>query len=548
MLRRHATSLVFVAVVLLPIVACDSTEPGDAAIKPQRTTAGLQDRKDRPPCKSIDAMIRRSKRGYYPFRSPDIVFIPREPNYVGKAEMPVHSGPWDYLSEVPLVAYGPGFIKPGTYDQFATMADLAPTAAQLIGFEEWPKRDGRVLDEMLEPAAAPPKLIVNLVWDGGGWNALETHPDRWPYLERLMETGASYTNFEIGSSPSTTPPIHTNLGTGAFPSRHGAVSLRMRYPDYEIKDPFTNLDASQLKVTTLADEYDRARGNVPVTGMLGSVSWHLGMIGHGSALEGADKDPVTLIGPKTGEGNTNPAVYSQIDVTDADKLLEFARKLDARDGERDGKWGKHPVTTPEEIHPTPAVPDYDQWVLERFIKAHDFGADEVSDLLYVNFKTSDIAGHRFGMSSEETGAAFEAQDRNLRRLVRFLDRTVGENEWVLFVTADHGQMPYPEESGAWPIFGGELARDLNTVFDKTDDDVKLVVSVGAAGVIVQLDAVKENGTTLREMARWVAGYTVGENVKDGAQIPKAFKGREDELLMDAVLAKDRVAAIACRRD
>lgn len=548
MSRRQLFLVALASLLLVSAAACDRSGGSDVDARPQRTEAALKGNRDRPPCDDLDAMIKRVQRGYYPFRSPDIVFIARKPHYVGTAAMPVHSGPWDYLAEVPLMAYGPGFIKPGTYEEEGTIADLAPTAAELIGYEDWPKRDGRVLEEMLQPDAPQPKLILNIVWDGGGWNALDVHPDSWPYLKELMDKGALYRNFDIGSSPSVTPPIHTNLGTGAFPARHGAVSLKMRAPDYEQIDPFGRLDGSRLKVTTLADEYDRARDNVPVTGMLGSVSWHLGMIGHGAALEGADHDPVTLIGQKTGVGTTNDDVYQQIDVTDADKLLELGADLDARDGKRDERWMGHPTTTPEELHSTPAVSHYEQWVLERFIDAHDFGADDVSDLLYVNFKTSDIAGHKYGMTSKETGAAFEAQDENLRKLVRFLDRKVGEREWVIFLTADHGQMPYPHESGAWPIYGGELARDLNEVFDKTDDDVKLVRSVGAAGVYVQLDALDENDTNLWKMARWIAGYTVGENLKEGEKMRKGFEGREDELLMDAVLSKKRVVAVTCRED
>lgn len=94
--------------------------------------------------------------------------------------------------------------------------------------------------------------------------------------------------------------------------------------------------------------------------------------------------------------------------------------------------------------------------------------------------------------------------------------------------------------------GGELARDLNEVFDTTDDDEKLVLSVGAAGVYVQLDALEANDASLWKMARWIAGYTIGENLKDDEEMPEDFVGREDELLMDAVLAGTRVAAIACR--
>jgi arylsulfatase A-like enzyme len=71
--------------------------------------------------------------------------------------------------------YGPGYIKPGTYDADATVADMAPTMAELMDFEEFPERDGRVLEEALKPAESrttPPRLIFTLVWDGGGDNLL----------------------------------------------------------------------------------------------------------------------------------------------------------------------------------------------------------------------------------------------------------------------------------------------------------------------------------------------------------------------------------------
>ena len=549
MTRRRHLFLAFFLVVSLLAGACSSAQSPEAAPEPLRTDSGLKARaiEDRPPCKNLDQMVRRAKRGYYPFRSPDLVFIAREPNYVGTAAMPVHSGPWNYLTRVPLLAYGPRHIKSGTYSERATIADLAPTAAKLMRYRGWPDRDGRPLTEMLKRGATPPKLIVNMVWDGGGWNALDAHPDKWPYLKRLLSRGANYENFDIGSSPSVTPPIHTNLGTGSFPKTHGMASLKIRTRDWEHLDPFGRLDGSRMKVSTLADKYDVARGNKPVTGMLGSVSWHLGMIGHGSAFPGGDEDPVALLGKQTGVTTTNEDIYSVPDISDPDRALAFAKALDAKDGKRDGRWRGHPLQTHEQIHYTPATADYEEWLLERLVRYKRFGADRVSDLLYVNFKTSDIAGHKWGMNSTEVGEIFKAQDENLRRFVNFLDNRVGQGRWVLFLTADHGQMPYPRESGAWPIYGGELARDMNAVFDKTNDEINLISSVGAAGIYVRLDKLEANDASLWKMARWVAGYTIKENLKQGEQMPARFVGRGDELLMDAVLVKNKLAAVACNR-
>ncbi len=325
------------------------------------------------------------------------------------------------------------------------------------------------------------------------------------------------------------------------------ASLKIRDKNYEQVDPFGGLTADRLKVTTLSDAYDLALDNEPVTGMLGSKTWHLGMIGHGSALPGADKDPVAILEKLTGLTNTNENIYTVPDISDLDRLAAFGDELDTRDGSRDGKWRGHPLAEPDEVHYTPAIADYEEWLLRRMMRAEGFGADDISDLLYVNFKTADVAGHKWGMTSPEVGEIIKAQDTNLRRFMDFLDQRVGEGEWVLFLTADHGQTPYPHESGAWPIFGGELAADMNAVFDKTDDDINLISSVGAAGVFVRIDQLEANDAKLEKMARWVSGYTIGENIKEGAEVPEGFEGREDELLMDAVLVKDRLVSVVCRK-
>ena len=61
----------------------------------------------------------------------------------------------------------------------ATVADLAPTFAELLDFDEFPERDGRVLEEALLPPDernGVPKLIFTVVWDGGGDNCCGNGP------------------------------------------------------------------------------------------------------------------------------------------------------------------------------------------------------------------------------------------------------------------------------------------------------------------------------------------------------------------------------------
>jgi hypothetical protein len=499
-------------------------------------------------CRDVGHLARRVGRGYVPFRSPDILFIPHEPNYVGTAAAPVHSGPWDYLAEVPLVFYGPGHISSvGDVDEPATMADVAPTTAALIGFAGLPKRDGRILREALSSRRpAPPRLVVTVVWDGGGRNVLGTHRRSWPFLRALMRRGASYTRMTIGSSPSVTPPIHTTLGTGAFPSTSGIPGLTTRVAGPQYVDPFLGLDPSGILVPTLADLYDKKKGNRPIAGMLAVANWHLGMIGHGASHPRGDRDAAVLFNAE-GDVYTNSDLYSLPAIARPARLQRYVRELDASDGALDGQWQGRSLNDPEILQATPAAVRYEQDLLERLISSEGFGRDRIPDLLYVNFKPSDGAGHKWGMNSPEVGDVLAEQDRALRQLVARLDSTVGQKRWVVIVTADHGQTPYPQESGAWPIGGGELKEDANEKFDQENPDLELVDRVVSPGAYVREDELRANGVSLEEIGGWMGRYTVGDN-KGDQDIAAWYEGPPGDPVFDAVMVGRRIIGGPCSQE
>ncbi|MGI8707677.1 MAG: alkaline phosphatase family protein [Actinomycetota bacterium] len=495
-------------------------------------------------CEGLGAQVTRVARGYVPSLSPDISVIPREPNYVGPPTMPVHSGPWDYLARVPLVLYGPGHIAPGTYDGPATMADLAPTSARLIDFDGFRAPDGRILDEALKGRSEPPRIVVTVVWDGGGWNVLRSHPKAWPFLKRLMDRSATWPNMTIGSSPSVTPPIHTTLGSGAWPRRHGIPALNIRTAQGEFVDPMLFLDPSRIRVPTLADVYDEARSNAPVVGLLASSNWHLGMVGHGAGLQGGDRDEVVIL-REDGSLETNPEVYSLPAISDTARLEEYTRTLDTSDGQSDGAWRGHPLDDPLVRYSTPAHVQYQEFLLEAMLTAGDYGRNADPDLLFVNFKSGDDAGHRWGMTSAETGATLRAIDAALARLIRFLDAEFGRDAYVMMLTADHGQTPYPEESGGWPVAGGQLKDDVNAEFDHSDNGVDLVDRVVSAGLYVRPDELDDGDASLEDIADWVVGYSARENLVEDESLPEGWGGRGSEPLFDAVLVGRKVAGRSC---
>ncbi|MEX0755313.1 MAG: alkaline phosphatase family protein [Actinomycetota bacterium] len=461
-------------------------------------------------CALAPEQLRRIEDGIRADRSGEIQVVPAEPDYLDGGLM--HAGPWDYLQEVPVLWYGPGFVRDaGRVDRRVTVADIAPTQAALLGFDGFDAPDGSTMTEALpfDAGEDPPKLLVTLVWDAAGRNVLTRWPDSWPTLAGLVEDGTWYERAEVGSSPSNTPPIHASIGTGAFPDHHGIVDVFMRVGDGPLIQPM-NLGPGNLLEPTLADVYDRALGNEPVVGAVATLSGHLGFLGHGSMWGGGDKDvavtrelidaavggsegPQWNLAPSMARWYRFPAYVLDVGGYGAD-----VDAVDRSDGEFDRAWHGDPFTQLNAGFDSPARIPYQTRVIQQVLRREGFGRDRVPDLLFLNYKAMDRVGHLFSVDSPQMRETLEAQDEYLRVLIDELDRTVGEGDWAMVITADHGHQFDPEVSGAFRISISTTQDLLEERFDD-GDDVKLFDKVKPTQVWLDESELQRNGHPLLEL-------------------------------------------------
>lgn len=78
------------------------------------------------------------------------------------------------------------------------------------------------------------------------------------------------------------------------------------------------------------------------------------------------------------------------------------------------------------------------------VEAEEMGQDEIPDLLAVSYSSTDILGHSFGPRSVEVQDMYLRLDRDIEDLLNYLDETVGEGEYLVFVTADHAAAEVPQ--------------------------------------------------------------------------------------------------------
>jgi hypothetical protein len=499
--------------------------------------------------------LRRIRRGLFPGRSPEVVFVPKAPNYGGTFSYTSHSGPWGFVQEVPLVFYGPGFIRsqgPISVDREVTVADLAPTLAELLDVDLPEVIPGRAVTEALvaeEERPGRPRFVLVLVWDGGGTNVLQEWPDAWPALESLIERGTSIASATVGSSPSVTPAIHANIGTGAFPRQHGIVDIPIRQGD-SLVGSYDSLSPRYLRVRTLGDVFDVVTGNRAEVGMLAERDWHLGMVGHGAQIAGGDKDVAVITGGH-GDLETNPDYYSLPQYLHDVPLLDAreVQEADLEDGKQDSAWMGHPIAGPNSVmlFRNPASVDYQTRLLKAIFEREGYGTDDVPDLFFTNYKQPDLIGHSWNMVNPEMQSILGFVDDALAELVRFLDRRVGKERWVLALTADHGQTPSPNVTDAWPIATTELQADIAARFDLKSEE--LFQGRRVSGLWINPDAI-DSGIKPAHVAREMLGYTLGENIAEDKEIPAGYEGRLDEPLLDAAFpaaATSRALKCALRR-
>jgi hypothetical protein len=507
-------------------------------------------------------VMRNVQRGHVPDRAGEIMLVPKPHNFlIGDWDLTTlgtdeptfstsHPNPWAYLARVPMILYGDGVPAGREDDSITDITQLAPTYARLLGFDMGAGVSAP-LPGFDRPDRTPPKAIVTVVIDGGGWNALQAHPNSWPNIAGLMREGTTYTNATIGSAPSITGALHANFGTGTYPVTHGIPGNQMRGPDGENTDTWReNADPRFLQTPALTDSWDVANDNKAVIASVSYEGWHLAMIGQGANFEGGDKDIAVLWDPAENAWWINEDFYSlpeYLQETDVARLEAYEDELDRRDHLEDGSWFGHTLEEIQEENEEgealirPGAPSFVRFTGDAIVEVlrnEPFGADDITDFYWIEMKMPDYAGHAWNVTNAEQADVLRETDTQIGRLVDELDKKLGKDNYIFAVGADHGQQPWPDNYGGWRINSNELEVDIEARFG---DILEKVTPVDA---YFDMEAVERDDVDLSDVARWLATYTIGDNIPEGAPgADRVPEGRLDEILFAGAFSTDYLTGL-----
>jgi Type I phosphodiesterase / nucleotide pyrophosphatase len=476
------------------------------------------------------------RRAYRPGRSGDLQLLLapfNSSNYANESVSLVpqdprtsHASVWMYLERIPMVVYGPGIVVPGDSTDRVTLADLAPTTAQLIGAESFPadERQGVPLPLKTtrwfgyEPKPRTPKVVMTFVIDGGGWNVLQQWPDAWPNLKALMGDGANFRNAIHGSFPAVTACAHATIGTGTYPDEHGITGHNIRDAEGVVRKAYGepgDADPGDIVLPTLSDLwYEETDGDAWV-GEIGYQVWHLGMMGFGGRDRADGSKPVGVYwDEETIEdwAPHNPDLY---------RLPAAMPGREHFDAAYQAFWDA-PPDWDEEFTPqgrqapccSPPVVAYQGDLIESTLDSEPVGEGDATSLLYTTFKSPDYTGHIYGMASEWERLQLEAVDAELGRVRQMLeDRYPGE--FVLIVTADHGQCPLPDSEGGVRLDPIQLDQHISANFSGVTG---VVQEVTPHEVYLNTARLWDNGgATVEDVAASLQHYRYRQNL--GPYVP-----------------------------
>jgi predicted AlkP superfamily pyrophosphatase or phosphodiesterase len=425
------------------------------------------------------AFLEMYARAYFPGRSGQIMVVPREGDILTRpgADVPfMHGSPWSYDTRIPIVFWGPRYVRTGRLTEAAAQQDIAPTIAQAIGLP-MPGVTGHALAAALRPGASAPKVVVLLVLDAFRADYLDRHAALLPNLSRLRREGASFERARVIHLPTITTVGHSTIATGTDARFHGIVANgSWDHIAGKVAEPFPHYSPQNLMSLALADRWMAETDGRAVVVAQSSTVNATALAGHGACLFNGRPVVFASYDIPTGKWATDPQCF---------RLPDYLKTADARtlwEG-TDGTWMGHPAANPDEIRRTATFARFEGDALVAMIEHESIGTDDITDLVLANLKPADYVGHAYGPDSAELREAVTELDRQVGRILEAVAAKAGPEGYLVAITADHGMPPEPPPGRA-RRYNNDMAK---LIHDRFDPEGKLVTYYGAENGQIYID-------------------------------------------------------------
>ena len=352
-----------------------------------------------------------------------------------------------------------------------------------------------------------PKLVVGIVVDQMRWDYLSRYYDQFGEdgFKRLISKGYSCDNCLINYVPTITAIGHTSVYTGTTPALHGICGN-----DFFIDDVPTYCCGDKTVDPVGTD--NRKRGcmsprNLLATTIGDQLRLHTDFRSKVVGVSYKDRAAILPAGRSSDHaywldidnGQFITSTYYRTELPDWAKAYnqELMKNKELQ------KVGKNVGLYPLCGHITTDM-------AIAALKGEQLGKGEVTDMLCVSYSQTDVIGHKYGTRGEHTDEAYLELDKDLARLMKALDEQVGEGNYLLFLTADHGgthnyqfMRDHNLGAGAWKaqeeVTNSQMDAYLKEKFGPNADHSAIINGLAGYRVYLNHGKIKELGLDLAKV-------------------------------------------------
>ncbi|WP_179345394.1 alkaline phosphatase PafA [Winogradskyella ursingii] len=401
--------------------------------------------------------------------------------------------------------------------------------------------------EVVNGVTGKPKLVVGIVVDQMRYDYLTRFNSKFGEggFKRMIREGFNCKNNHFNYVPTYTGPGHASIYTGTTPKYHGIIGNN--WYDKEIKESVYcagddnvnsvgtehvagKMSPHRMQTTTFGDEnrlFTQMQGKtigvslkdrgaiLPAGHTANAAYWFHGRDEGVWITSSFYRNDL----PKwVTDFNNSDTAESYFKVWDTFHDISTYNESGADDNTFEGGFnGKEKATFPydlkqlketnrgfEILKATPYGNSLTADFAMAAIKGEDLGQDDITDVLAVSFSSTDYVGHNFGVNSKEVEDTYIRLDKDLERLFKYLDETVGKGEYTVFLTSDHGAIDVPAYLRSLKIPAGYLNnRATKTRFDEyllsTFENSDLVENVSNDQIFLNRNKVDSLGLNINAL-------------------------------------------------
>lgn len=403
------------------------------------------------------------------------------------------------------------------------------------------------------------KLVVGIVVDQMRYDYLTRFWDKYGEegFKRMIKEGYNFKNNHFNYVPTYTGPGHTSVFTGTTPINHGIISNSWFDKKLD-KNVYCVQDNTMNPIGTNSEAGKKSPHRMKSATVADMNRLHSQMKGKTIGIALKDRAAILPAGHTANaaywfqggkEGNFISSSYYMDELPRWVKKFNKSSKAESylkvwntlydistytESGDDDNNFeggykGKEKATFPYDLNKLKKQNNGFDMVLHSAygddltadfamaaIEGEKLGQDNYTDFLTLSFSSTDKVGHNFGVNSKEVEDTYLRLDKSLAKVLSFLDKKVGEGNYTVFLTADHGGGNVPAYLQSENIPGGYFdisgfKKGLNGFVEAKYGNENIIKNVSNNQVFLDYKVLEKKEIEAEQIQNKIAHYILAQN-------------------------------------